>query len=257
MNRLQGQIVLITGASRASGIGGAICKAMAAEGADIFFTHYTPYDHQLQYEDADHEWPDRLITELREYHVRAAHIEWDLATADPERLISHVEQLFGTPTILVNNATHCQEVDHEALSAAILDQHYAVNIRGTCMLSIAWAKRLKGHASGRMINLVSGQDKSPMPGNLAYVATKGAISAFTRSLAAELAAHSITVNAVDPGPTDTGWMTNDIKNFLLPKFPMGRIGLPSDAAKLITFLASEEAAWVTGQIIHSDGGYWD
>lgn len=79
---------------------------------------------------------------------------------------------------------------------------------------------------------------------------------FKRSLSAELAPLKITVNAVDPGPTDSGWMTEDIKHFLLPRFPMGRIGQPEDVARLIAFLASDDAEWVTGQIIHSDGGFW-
>lgn len=105
--------------------------------------------------------------------------------------------------------------------------------------------------------MVSGQDKGPMPGELAYVATKGAISAFTVSLAAEVASLGITVNAVDPGPTDSGWMTGELKESLLQKSPTGRIGQPEDAARLVAFLASDDAQWITGQIIHSDGGFWD
>ena len=94
-----------------------------------------------------------------------------------------------------------------------------------------------------------------MPGKLAYVTTKGAIEAFTVTLAVEVAPRGITVNAVDPGPTDTGWMTEEIKRELLPRFPMGRIGQAADAARLIAFLASEDAQWVTGQIIRSTGGF--
>jgi 3-oxoacyl-[acyl-carrier protein] reductase len=94
-----------------------------------------------------------------------------------------------------------------------------------------------------------------MQGELAYAATKGAVEAFTISLSAELASHGITVNAVDPGSTDTGWMTKEIKQELLSRFPSGHIGLPEDAARLIAFLASDEAAWITGQVIHSRGGF--
>jgi 3-oxoacyl-[acyl-carrier protein] reductase len=105
--------------------------------------------------------------------------------------------------------------------------------------------------------MISGQDKGPQPGELAYVATKGAISAFTVTLAAELAPLQITVNAVDPGPTNSGWMNEEVQQYLLPKFPMKRIGQPEDVARLIKFLASDEGEWITGQIFHSDGGFRD
>jgi NAD(P)-dependent dehydrogenase (short-subunit alcohol dehydrogenase family) len=90
---------------------------------------------------------------------------------------------------------------------------------------------------------------------LAYGMTKGAIEAFTRSLAAGVGHRGITVNAVNPGPTDTGWMTEELRRELLPKFPPGRIGYPEDAARLVAFLAGDEAAWITGQTIHSEGGF--
>jgi 3-oxoacyl-[acyl-carrier protein] reductase len=94
-----------------------------------------------------------------------------------------------------------------------------------------------------------------MRGELAYAMTKGAIEAFTRTLAAEIGHRGITVNAVNPGPTDTGWMTAELERELLPKFPAGRLGQPEDAARLVAFLASDEAAWITGQTIHSEGGF--
>ncbi len=123
------------------------------------------------------------------------------------------------------------------------------------LLTIEFARQFALPSGGRIINLTSGQGRGPMPGKLAYVATKGAIEAFTVTLAAEVAPRGITVNAVDPGPTDTGWMTDAIKREFLPLFPMGRLGQPEDAARLIAFLASEDAQWITGQIIHSTGGF--
>ncbi len=93
-----------------------------------------------------------------------------------------------------------------------------------------------------------------MPGELAYVASKRAIEALTRTFAAELAPLGITVNAVDPGATDTGWITDELRAHLLLNAPFGRLGTPEDAARLILFLASEQAAWITGEIIHSRGG---
>ena len=94
-----------------------------------------------------------------------------------------------------------------------------------------------------------------MPGELAYAASKGAIAAFTRSLSAEVGLLGITVNAVNPGPTDTGWMTQELRATLLPRFALGRVGLPEDAARLVAWLATDEAAWITGQIIDSAGGF--
>jgi 3-oxoacyl-[acyl-carrier protein] reductase len=94
-----------------------------------------------------------------------------------------------------------------------------------------------------------------MENEIAYAATKGAVDALTISLAAELAPKGITVNTVNPGPTDTGWMDRELKEELLKKFPQGRIGQPKDTAKLVNFLASEEAEWITGEIINSEGGF--
>jgi 3-oxoacyl-[acyl-carrier protein] reductase len=94
-----------------------------------------------------------------------------------------------------------------------------------------------------------------MPEELAYAATKGAIEAFTVTLAAEVGHRGITVNAVNPGPTDTGWMTEKFKEELSAKIPAGRVGEPEDAARLVAFLAGDEARWITGQIIHSERGF--
>jgi 3-oxoacyl-[acyl-carrier protein] reductase len=117
---------------------------------------------------------------------------------------------------------------------------------------VEFAKRFSGQ-HGRIINLTSGQSLHPMSGELAYAATKGAVEAFTVSLAGGLADKKITVNAVDPGATDTGWMSDELKAAILSQSPLGRIGQPQDAARLIAFLASEAAEWITGQIIHSRG----
>src|SRR5690606_19906537 len=137
------------------------------------------------------------------------------------------------------------------------DDHYKVNMRSSFLLCVEFARRFEksGLEEGRIINMTSGQDIGPMPGELAYVATKGAISAFSRSLSQELAPLGITVNAINPGPTDSTWMTDEIRKHLLPKFPMGRIGTPDDVANIVGFLASNDAKWVTGQVIHSEGGF--
>lgn len=258
MKRLINKIAIVTGASRAKGIGTEICRELAKEGADIFFTHWSNYDRLMGYcNEDDFNWSKHLIEEIRSLGVRCESMELDLSQPDASRkLLDTVQTKLGSPSILVNNATHSVDVDFRSIDADVLDAHYNVNVRGTCLLTVEFARLIEGKHGGRIINMVSGQDKSPEPGNLAYVATKGAVSTFTKSVAIELAPLKITVNAVDPGPTNTGWMSSKLKEDLLPKFPMGRLGEPRDAAKLVVFLASEEAEWITGQIIHSDGGFW-
>jgi 3-oxoacyl-[acyl-carrier protein] reductase len=248
-------IALVTGASRRIGIGTAICRALAAQGMDVAFTYWHPYDQQMDW-GADKDAPAQLTAELQSQGVRALAIEADLSQPDtPANLLNQVEQQLGMVSVLVNNATYSTNGGYRELGAAQLDAHYAVNIRGAFLLSVEFARRFKAGHGGRIINLTSGQSLGPMPDELAYIATKGAVEAFTLSLAAGVAKLGITVNAVDPGPTDTGWMNDELKAYLSQRTPSGRVGLPQDAARLIAFLASEESEWVTGQIIHSNGGF--
>lgn len=255
MNNIkQNRIAIVTGASRKRGIGTAICRALAADGCDIFFTHWTPYDRMMAYE-VDENWPNLLTREIQALGVRCENMQVDLSEAEaPMRILDAVEASLGAPAVLVNNAAYSTRDGYEALDTQTLDAHYAVNIRGTLLLSVEFARRYAGKTARRIISMTSGQSVAPMPGELAYVATKGAIEAFTVTLAAELAPQQITVNAVDPGGTDTGWMTEGIKRDLLPSFPLGRVGQPEDAARLVAFLASDAAQWITGQVIHSRGG---
>jgi 3-oxoacyl-[acyl-carrier protein] reductase len=250
-----GRVALVTGASRRRGIGTAICRAFAAEGADVYFTHWLPFD-RTQPVGADPEAPAALREELQAFGVRAEGVELDLSLPDsPEQLLDVVTERLGPPSILVNNAAYSTRDSFESLDAETLDAHYAVNLRAAALLSVGFARRYPGGPGGRIINLTSGQSLGPMLEELAYAATKGAIEAFTVTLAAEVGHKGITVNAVNPGPTDTGWMTEELKRELAAKFPAGRVGEPEDAARLVAFLASDEAQWITGQIIHSEGGF--
>ncbi|GCE22756.1 SDR family oxidoreductase [Dictyobacter kobayashii] len=245
------RIAIVTGASRAHGIGAAVCKALAAEGTDIFFTYWTAFDRNT-YGTAGE--PEALQEAIWKTGVRCVRMEVDQAQPEAAtQIMDFVEDQLGSPTILVNNAAYSARDGYEELDAAILDAHYAVNIRGTLLLSVEFARRFQSTFNGHIVNLISGQAQ-PMPDELAYGASKGAIEAFTISLAAALAPKSITVNAIDPGPTDTGWMTKELKRHLNQIAPQGRIGQPEDAARLITFLTSENSNWITGQIIHSRGG---
>ncbi len=215
-------------------------------GIDVFFTHWGTGENE----------PGTLLKELLAAGVRAEAMELDLSLPkSPEQLLDAVADRLGPPSILVNNAAHSARDGYEALDDATLDAHYAVNLRATALLSAVFARRFDGKIGGRIVNLTSGQSLGPMPGELAYAATKGAIEAFTRTLVAEVGHKGITVNAVNPGPTDTGWMTEEIRQELSAKFPAGRVGEPEDAARIVAFLASDEADWITGQVIHSEGGF--
>jgi 3-oxoacyl-[acyl-carrier protein] reductase len=252
---LRGSVALVTGVGRRRGIGSAVCRALAARGVDVVFSYWKAYDRAAPMA-SDEDEPEILLEELRAAGVRAGGVEIDLSRPDcAERLLDATADLLGPPSILVNAAAHSVRDGFEALDAETLDAHHAVNLRATALLSVQFARRYQGGAGGRILNFSSGQSLGPMVGELAYAASKGAIEAFTRTLAAEVGHKGITVNAVNPGPTDTGWMTDELKDQLAAKSPFGRVGEPEDAARLVAFLATDEAAWITGQIIHSEGGF--
>jgi 3-oxoacyl-[acyl-carrier protein] reductase len=228
---------------------------LAEKGADIFFTYWSAYDED-SFMPSTEDDPEALLEELRGAGVRVEAMEIDLSLPDsPEQLLDTVDERLGPPAILVNNAAHSTRDGYEALDAATLDAHYEANLRATALLSVAFARRFDGGAGGRIINLTSGQSLGPMPEEIAYAATKGAVEAFTRTLAVEVGHKGITVNAVNPGPTDTGWMTEDLKKELSAKFPAGRVGEPKDVARLVAFLAGDGAAWIIGQVLHFEGGF--
>lgn len=249
------RIAIVTGASRRAGIGAAICRALAKEGVSIMFTYWKEYDRQMDW-GADEEGPEELKKEIISLGVKCESLEIDLSQTDSYKIIlDEAENKLGAPSILVNNAAYSVKDGYKGLTTKILDDHYAVNMRSTFLLSTEFAKRFKTGKGGRIINLTSGQSLGAMIEELAYATTKGAIEIFTKTLAADVASLGITVNAINPGPTDTGWMTDELKRELLPLFPQGRIGKPDDAANLVAFLVSEKAEWITGQVIHSEGGF--
>jgi 3-oxoacyl-[acyl-carrier protein] reductase len=237
-----GRVALVTGTDNPRGIGRACVGALTAAGFEVACS-VMPHGEGPQ--------------------EAALVVPADLADPGaPVALLDAVAGALGPVTALVNNAAVSERDGFERLDAATLDRHHAVNVRATALLSCLVARRLADdHAgrragiSGRIVSLTSGQFLGPMPGELAYTATKGAIEAFTRQLGAEIAHLGITVNAVGPGPTDTGWIDDALRAELIERFPTGRIGEPADAARLVAWLCSPDAAWVTGQVIHSEGGF--
>ena len=249
------QVAIVTGVSRLNGIGKAICIQLAKNGFDIFFTYWTHYDKEMSWTTADNE-PDLIEKEIQNLGVECAKIELDLMQeSSVSTLFEAVEKRFGEASILVNNATYSTQTSIFDITSEALDKHYFVNLKATTLLISEFVKRFKSTDNGRIINLSSGQSISVMSGEIAYAMTKSAIETLTRTLSHELAIKGITINAVNPGLTDSGWMNDDLKALFQDRTPMGRFGQPEDAAKLIAFLASEQAAWITGQIIHSEGGF--
>lgn len=255
MIEIKDKIAIITGVGRLQGIGSAICKELADAGYHIFFTYWTEYDRKMALS-LDFDEPKKLKEELLLKGVKVSCMELDLTKQDaPEHLFNRVVDQLGYPDILINNAAYSTNNDYSTITMEELDKHYMVNVRATTLLSSKFAQTFKKKSGGRIVNLTSGQFQGPMAGELAYATTKGAIDALTITLAAEVATLGITVNAINPGPTNTGWMTEDIKRKLEPMFPFGRIGEPSDVARTIKFIVSDDANWITGQVIHSEGGF--
>lgn len=250
---LSGRTAVVTGAGRTGGIGAAVARQLAAAGASVFITTYTAYDHASY--GTQRAETDAVLAALGAPEGRAGAIDIDLGQpAAAEAVFAAAEAAVGPVSILVNNAAFSVDAGITDLTPDLVDRHYRVNVRGIMLLCQAFASRWPGGAGGRIVNLTSGQGAGPMPGNLAYAATKGAVDAFTTSLSVELMPRGVTVNAVDPGPTDTGWMTPELRRELARQSPAGRISQPDDAARLICWLASDQAAWVTGQVIRSRGG---
>jgi 3-oxoacyl-[acyl-carrier protein] reductase len=253
MNSLAHKVALVTGVTRRQGIGAAVALALAQAGADVYTAYYRPYDRTMPWSVEDTE-PEQILDTLRQAGVRADGVEIDLSHPDgPPTLFTQAQKRFGRIDILVNNAAYSTTTRVDQMTAADLDHHYAVNLRAVLLLSLEFIKGFTHGGTGRIINLTSGQGLAPLPDELAYAATKGGVDALTLSLSAAVAGRGMTVNAVDPGPTETGWMEAEQRAALLATAPMGRLGTPQDAARVVAFLASEAAGWITGQVIRARG----
>ena len=250
---LQGRGALITGVGRRSGIGFATALRLVQMRADVCIQAWLPGDTVRT---PQSESMEELLDELRLYGTRVAHVSADLGDPDaPASLIADAAKAVGPLDILVAAHTHCEPAALEALTAALLDRHLAVNVRGTLLLLQAWAARHDdARPGGRVVLFTSGQHLHPMPSELAYIASKGALHQLTASLATHLAPRRITLNTIDPGPTDTGWPTPEVYQAVLGSSPQGRRGEPDDAARLIAWLATDDSQWVSGQVINSRGG---
>jgi 3-oxoacyl-[acyl-carrier protein] reductase len=256
---LRGRVALVTGVSRRAGIGYAIARRLAALGASLFLHHYAPHDRSQPW-GADPGGISAVIDGVTSALAAGAHIhdaELDLADPTaPGQLINAAAGQFGHLDVLVcNHARSGGDGPLGTLDAAALDAHWAVNTRSSILLAQAFAAQHDRRPGGRIIFMTSGQDLGPMTGEIAYAASKGALASITRTLADYLADRPITLNTVHPGPVDTGYATPEDHEIVRRHFPQGRWGTPDDPARLIAWLATDEAAWITGQVINTEGGF--
>jgi 3-oxoacyl-[acyl-carrier protein] reductase len=251
---LQGRAALVTGCSRKLGIGFAIAKRLAAQGADLCVHAFRPYDAQQPW-GVGRKSMEQLLADLKSAGGNVIHVEADFMDPHaPDEVMQAAVEAFGHVDILVANHAYSTMGALEDLTAAEIDRHLLVNVRATLLLVKAFAAQHDNRPGGRVIFMTSGQHLGPMPGELAYIASKGALHPLATSLAAHLAPRGITVNVVNPGATDTGYASKELYAEILALEPQGRWGEPDDAARLIAWLCSDEARWITGQVINSTGG---
>lgn len=250
MNQLR-PIALVTGASRAIGIGAAIATTLAQTGWDVAITYWRPYDAEMPWGSVPAE-VGILCAQMQAYGARTLAIEADLSLIEtPDHLLATVQQELGPVTALI--MSHAYSVDSDILTTTVesFDRHFAINARATWLLVRAFGQTFKGEfGRGRIIAITS--DHTAF--NLPYGASKGAMDRIVLAAASEFRALGLTANVINPGATDTGWMSAEQLVQEKERVPLGRVGLPRDCARLVQFLCSPEGGWINGQLLHSNGG---
>lgn len=255
---LTGRSAVVTGVSRRAGIGFAVARRLLSLGASVLIAHHQPHDAARPRGSDD---LDAVLAELdahRRDDADLADLAGDLtAPGAPEHLVDTAASRFGALDICVANHAR-SEPDGELgeLTAETLDGHWAVDARSVILLVQAFADRHDDtRPGGRVVLMTSGQHLGPMPGEIAYAAAKAALAGVTTTLSEQLAERGITLNTVNPGPVDTGHLTADARQQLRARFPGGRCGRPDDPARLISWLCTDDAAWITGQVLNAEGGF--
>ncbi|MFF7893358.1 SDR family oxidoreductase [Streptomyces sp. NPDC007907] len=257
---LRGRTALVTGASRRGGIGHAVARRLAAYGASVYLHHHVPHDAEQPW-GADR--PEDVLASVRDAAgdpgARIVAGPGDLADpAVPAELVGRAARALGgqLDILVANHAQSGFDGSLDEIDAAMLDRHWSVDTRAVLLLVQAHARSRPPGPGGRVVMMTSGQGLAGgMPGEIAYALQKGALASITRSLSTTLAERGITVNTVNPGPVDTDYLTGESYDAVAARFPSGRWGMPDDPARLIAWLATDEAGWITGEVITSEGGF--
>ncbi len=242
---LTGKTALVTGASR--GIGRAIALELATHGANVA-VNYAGSEARAE----------EVVQEIKQLGREAIKIQADVAnTNDVQAMVKEVIQTFGSLDILVNNAGVTKDNLLLRMKEEDFDQVINTNLKGAFLCTKAVARQMMRQKSGKIINVASVVGVSGNPGQANYVAAKAGVIGLTKSTAKELASRNILVNAVAPGfiATDmTDALTDEQKQGILDLIPLAKFGQPEDVAKVVRFLASKDADYITGQTLHIDGG---
>jgi len=247
MGKLEGKVAIVTGASK--GIGASIARHLAAEGAAVVVNYAS-----------SKEGADRVVADITAKGGRAIAVQADVARqADIDRLFAETARAFGRLDILVNNAGVYEWLPLEQVTEKHFHRHFDLNVLGLLLASKEAAKHF-GAGGGVIINISSLASTTGLAGSSVYSATKAAVDSLTRTLAAELGPRSIRVNAINPGVVETegsragGFIEGDFRKEIEPRIPLGRIGQPQDIAPAAVFLASDDAAWMSGETLLISGG---
>lgn len=244
------RVACITGVGRKNGIGRALALRLAEDGWDIAFSYWSPYEERMSLGGSPSD-PADIAKEVAATGRRVLAVEADLEDpAGAPLLVERASAELGAVSALV--LSHSESVDSSILTTSIesFDRHFAVNTRAAWLLIAAFARQVPADG-GAIVALTSDH----VVDNLPYGASKGALDRIVIAAARELGHLGVSSNALNPGPVDTGWMTDEIREAGSARQPTGRLGTPADVARIVSFLVSPEGRWVSGQLITSDGGF--
>lgn len=247
MGKLDGKVAVVTGASK--GIGAEVGRALAAEGASVVVNYAS-----------SREGADRVVADITAAGGKAIAVGGDVSKSnDVTALFDAAKQAYGRVDILINNAGVFDFKPLEEITEAHFERHFRINVLGPILTTQAAVKHFPS-SGGVIINVSSVVAFSPVPNSSVYSATKGALDTLTRTYAQELGPRNIRVVSLNPGLVSTegsqslGVIGSPFEQQVIAETPLRRIGLPTDIAKVAVFLASDDAGWITGEIITASGG---